>query len=227
VHINNLHEWNVPVKQAVEIQYQLASQVIRHDMINHVKLVCGVDISIKKASSQATAALVILEFPGLKLVETIIVKGKVEFPYIPGLLSFREIPPLLPAFKQLSYKPNLILVDGQGISHPRRMGLASHLGLVLDIPTIGCAKSRLCGNHIDVPDSAGSFSMLIDEEETIGAVLRTKINTKPVYISIGHKISLNSAVKWVVSCCRGYRVPEPTRLAHKAANGQLNSESVK
>jgi deoxyribonuclease V len=222
VNIKNLHEWNVPVHQATEIQRNLALQVIRQDTMNDIKFVGGVDISIKKASTQATAALVILEFPGLKLVESIIVQGIVEFPYIPGLLSFREIPLLLPAFKQLSSKPDLILVDGQGISHPRRMGLASHLGLVLDIPTIGCAKSKLCGNHTDVPDSAGSFSMLIDKEEIIGSVLRTKVNTKPVYISIGHKISLHSAVKWVFSCCKGYRIPEPTRLAHKAANGNLN-----
>lgn len=223
MHIKNIHKWNVPVQQAIEIQCKLASLVIRQDTINDVKFVGGVDISIKKASTQATAALVILEFPGLKLVESIIIQGKVEFPYVPGLLSFREIPLLLPAFKQLSSKLDLILVDGQGISHPRRMGLASHLGLVLDIPTIGCAKSRLWGSHTDVAVSAGSFSMLIDKEETIGAVLRTKINTKPLYISIGHKISLNSAVNWVISCCKEYRIPEPTRLAHRAANGYLSS----
>ncbi|MCX6012601.1 MAG: deoxyribonuclease V [Chloroflexi bacterium] len=223
VNIKNLHEWIVPIQQAIEIQYKLASQVICRDIINDVRFIGGVDISVKKGIKVATAAIVILEYPGLKLVDSITVQNEVRFPYIPGLLSFREIPVLLPAFKQLSIQPDLILVDGQGIAHPRRIGLASHLGLFLNIPTIGCAKSRLCGNHTDVPDAAGSYSMLTDEEEIIGVVLRTKVNTKPIYVSVGHKISLNSAVKWVIDCCKGYRLPEPTRLAHMAANGHLYS----
>ncbi len=158
------------------------------------------------------------------MVETQVVSGELDFPYIPGLLSFREAPLTLAACERLTITPDLILVDGQGIAHPRRMGLASHLGLFLNTPTIGCAKSRLCGTH-EVPDEKpGSYAEVVDRGEITGAALRTKFRVKPVYVSIGHKVDLQTAIYWVMNCCRGYRLPEPTRLAHLAAGGNLKPE---
>jgi len=159
--------------------------------------------------------------PVLEVVEVKVVTDRIMFPYVPGLLSFREAPLILAACEGLVVKPDIIMVDGQGIAHPRRMGLASHLGLFLDVPTIGCAKSRLCGQHGEPEDEAGSYAELIDEGEVIGAVLRTRAGVKPVYVSIGHKIDLAEAIRWVLACCRGYRLPEPTRMAHQAAGGNL------
>jgi len=164
--------------------------------------------------------VVILHYPKMNVVEVARVGEKIKFPYVPGLLSFREIPLLAKAFETLRSKPDLVIVDGQGMAHPRRFGLASHLGLLLDLPTIGCAKSRLCGEHMLVGDKAGSYAELTDHRQVIGSVVRTKIGTKPVYVSVGNKIGLAGAVDWVLRCCRGYRIPEPTRLAHQAASGQ-------
>jgi deoxyribonuclease V len=150
-----------------------------------------------------------------------VIYKKVTFPYVPGLLSFRESPLILAACKELEATPDLILVDGQGLAHPRRLGLASHLGILWDKPTIGCAKSRLCGEHNMVPPQPGSYTDLIDKGEVIGAALRTKLGAAPLYISIGHKVDLEAAITWVLRCCRNQRLPEPTRLAHLAASGQL------
>jgi deoxyribonuclease V len=170
-----------------------------------------------------TAAVVILEYPELNPVETKIMQGEIDFPYVPGLLSFREAPLILQAFEQLTHTPDLIMVDGQGIAHPRRLGIAAHLGLFFDIPTIGCAKSRLCGTHQEPAPEPGNFEELTDKNESIGVVLRTKYNTNPVYLSIGNKIAIEDAIFWVMRCCRGYRLPEPTRLAHQAAGGNLKT----
>ena len=172
----------------------------------------------------ATAAVVFVQYPDLSVVETKIARGKLNFPYIPGLLSFREAQLTLAACQKLTITPDLILIDGQGIAHPRRLGLASHLGLFLSTPTIGCAKSILCGNHEVLGDEPGSYAEMVDRGEIIGAALRTKLGVKPVYVSIGHKIDLNTAIYWVMKCCRGYRLPEPTRLAHLAAGGNLEPE---
>ena len=178
-------------------------------------------MSASRGRGVGTAAVVVLGYPGLELVEVSVIRGEVDFPYVPGLLSFREAPLILRACQGLSATPDLVLVDGQGIAHPRRIGLASHLGLFLNTPTVGCAKSRLCGSH-DVPgDERGDSADLVDGEETIGAVVRTKSGTKPVYVSVGHRIDLPGAVHWVLECCRGYRLPEPVRLAHQAAGGNL------
>jgi deoxyribonuclease V len=165
--------------------------------------------------------VVVLSYPDLRLVETKVVSGGLEFPYIPGLLSFREAPLTLAACEELSVTPDLILVDGQGIAHPRRMGLASHLGLFLDKPTIGCAKSLLCGSCEIPGEEPGSYTEIVDQGEVIGVTLRTKLAVKPVYVSIGHKIDLETAIQWVLNCCRGHRLPEPARLAHLAAGGNL------
>ncbi len=185
------------------------------------RYIAGVDISVNRFSKTGTGAVVVLTFPALRVAEIQVVTDRINFPYVPGLLSFREAPLLLAAFEKLKLKPDIVMVDGQGVAHPRRFGIASHLGLLLGIPTIGCAKSRLCGEH-DTPDvKAGSFAELKDGGKVIGAVLRTRYNVKPLYVSIGHMIDLPDAVKWVMACCRGYRLPEPTRLAHQAAGGNL------
>jgi len=214
-------DWPLSATEAVAIQRRLAAQVSRKGEVTAARLIAGVDIAAGKAGEMATGGIVVLDYPELNLVETKIIRGKLNFPYIPGLLSFRELPLILAAYEQLANIPDLILVDGQGIAHPRRMGLASHLGLLLDIPTIGCAKSRLCGSHQAPAEDPGSYAQLLDGDESIGAVLRTRQSVKPVYVSIGHKVDLKTAIHWVLACCRGYRLPEPTRLAHMLAGGNL------
>jgi len=219
--VHHLHRWDLTTAHAVEMQLALASRVSRTDEVTSPRFIAGVDISVDRVRGVARGAVVVLSYPELKIVETRVVEGKVDFPYVPGLLTFREAPLTLAAFERLDIAPDLILFDGQGIAHPRRLGLASHLGLFLDTPAIGCAKSRLCGSHQIPPQEAGGYARLMEGEEVIGAVLRTKLGVKPVYVSIGHKISLESALYWVTQCCRGYRLPEPTRLAHLAAGGKL------
>ena len=221
VKVERLHSWQVSPAQALDLQRRLAAQVFRSGEVTLPRFIAGVDISAPKASGVATGAVVVLNYPELRLVETKVVQGKLDFPYIPGLLSFRESPLTLAAFEALSINPDLILVDGQGIAHPRRFGLASHLGLFLNRPTIGCAKSLLCGSHEVPGEKPGSYAEVVDRGETIGAALRTRLGVKPIYVSIGHKIDLQTAVDWVLECCRGYRLPEPSRLAHLAAGGNL------
>ena len=206
------------------MQRRLSDEVLRIGEVVSPRFIAGVDVSVSRARGAATGAVIVLEYPSLSLVEAKVVHGEVDFPYVPGLLSFREAPLVLKAFEILETIPDLVLVDGQGIAHPRRIGLASHLGLFLDVPTIGCAKSRLCGRHGELGDEAGSNTELIDDGEIIGVALRTKLRTKPLYISVGHMIDLQMAVHWVLECCRGYRLPEPTRLAHQAAGGNLQPE---
>ncbi len=219
--VNSLHGWEVGTAEARELQLKLASKVSRIDELTSPRFIAGVDISVDRIRGEATGAVVVLSYPELEIVEAQVVGGEVDFPYVPGLLSFREAPLTLAAFERLKIAPDLILFDGQGIAHPRRLGLASHLGLFLDTPTIGCAKSRLCGSHQIPGLEPGSYAELVDGDEIIGAVLRTRAGVKPVYVSIGHKISLESAIHWVMRCCCGYRLPEPTRLAHLAAGGKL------
>jgi deoxyribonuclease V len=221
--INTLHGWNISTSEAIQIQKKLSAQVLRKGNLTGVSCVAGVDISVKRDRKTATAAAVLLEYPSLDLAEFQTAEGEMEFPYVPGLLSFREIPLTLAAIEKLTVTPDLVIVDGQGIAHPRRIGLASHLGLFLDIPTIGCAKSRLCGEYTGPGDEPGEYSHLTDKDEIIGAVLRTKRGVKPVYVSVGHKTDLQEAVHWVMNCCKGYRLPETSRLAHLAAGGNLTA----
>jgi deoxyribonuclease V len=221
--ITQRHSWQVTTAEARAIQAELASKVSRNSTVTAPRHIAGVDISVNRFSKTGTGAVVVLTYPELQVVEVQVVTGRVLFPYVPGLLSFREAPLLLAAFKKLKLTPDIVMVDGQGIAHPRRCGIASHLGLVLGIPTIGCAKSRLCGEHETPGIKSGSYTELKDNGEVIGAVLRTRENVKPLYISIGHLIDLSAAIKWVLACCRGYRLPEPTRLAHQAAGGNLNT----
>ena len=218
---HHLHSWQVSTEQAFDIQRELAARVSRISEIDEPRFIAGADISASRAQNMATSAVVVMDYPALTLVEVKTVDEKLAFPYIPGLLSFRESPLVLAACEKLTVMPDLILVDGQGLAHPRRLGLASHLGLLLDTPTIGCAKSRLCGSHGALGIAPGSSAELVDNGEVIGAVLRTKAGSSPLYISIGHKVDLEAAIRWVLACCRGYRIPEPLRLAHLAAGGNL------
>lgn len=224
--VKQLHSWQVSVAEAKEIQRQLASQVLRQNEIGTPRYVAGADISAPNQQGLAKGAVVVLSYPQLQLEEVRIAEEKPAFPYVPGLLSFRESPLILKAWETLSIIPDLLLVDGQGIAHPRRMGLASHLGLLLDLPSIGCAKSLLLGSHDELGEEAGSWCPLTDGGEIIGAVLRSQAEAKPLYISIGHKIDLETALHWVKACLKGYRLPEPARLAHLAASGHLSEGLV-
>jgi len=219
-----LHEWEMSIARAREIQLSLAKKVVTENRNINPRLVAGIDISSADAQGIASGAVVVLRYPELSLVEIKIAKGKITLPYIPGLLSFRECPLILAACEKLCNIPDLILIDGQGIAHPRRLGLASHVGLFLDLPTIGCAKSILCGKHQPLGEEVGSHTELLDNGEIIGAALRTKSRVKPIYVSVGHKIDLELALHYVINCCHGYRLPEPTRLAHLAAGGMLAAE---
>ena len=224
--INQLHDWQVSIEQAKQIQGNLSSQISKRNEVCNHRFIAGADISVLDSSGVARAAVVVLEYPSLEVAEVQITEGKLSFPYIPGFLSFRESPLLAATFEKISNSPGIILIDGQGIAHPRRLGIASHLGLILDIPTIGCAKSRLCGQHKPLNTAkVGSYTKLVDKDEVIGFALVTKANTTPIYVSIGHKIDLPTAKYWVLKCCAGYRLPEPCRLAHIAAGGKQISLS--
>ncbi len=221
--VERLHSWQVSPGEAINIQTRLAGQVSRVNHVTAPHFIAGVDVSVSRVGGVGRGAVVVLSYPELEVVEMRVAEGKIDFPYVPGLLSFRELPLLLTACEKLNITPDLILVDGQGILHPRRAGLASHLGLLLDTPTIGCAKSRLCGSHGAPGTPPGSYCEIVDRDETIGVVLRTKPRVKPLYVSIGHKVDLEAAIYWVLGCCRGYRLPEPTRRAHLAAGGNLKA----
>jgi deoxyribonuclease V len=223
VRLQQLHDWNLTTSEARDLQNRLATEVTRVGSVIEPRFIAGVDVSMKKSRGTATAAAVVLGYPELNLVETKIFRGEIDFPYVPGLLSFREAPLILQACEQLTHTPDLIIVDGQGIAHPRCLGIAAHLGLFFDIPTIGCAKSRLCGTHKEPVAEAGNYEELVDDDEPIGVVLRTKDNTNPIYVSIGNKIAIEDAIFWVMRCCRGYRLPEPIRLAHQAAGDNLKT----
>ena len=217
--IHFAHRWNVSTTEAREIQNQLRSQVVTRGKPQRIRYVAGVDISVR--GDRAIAAVPVLQIDTLELADLAVARQAVPFPYVPGLLSFRECPSILAAIDRLKVEPDLLLIDGQGYAHPRRCGLASHLGVLLDKPTIGCAKSRFIGTHDEPAVEAGCYTDLFDGPELIGAVLRTRSNVKPLYISVGHKIALPHALDLVLECCQGFRLPEPTRLAHQAAGGTL------
>ncbi|MFW5810245.1 MAG: deoxyribonuclease V [Thermodesulfobacteriota bacterium] len=213
------HEWNLSSRQAVALQKKLADQVILETHPKAVETVAGVDVGIKKGI--AKAAVVVLAFPDLTVIDYAVASGPVPMPYIPGLLSFREGPVILEAMHLLSVSPDLLIFDGQGIAHPRRLGIASHLGVLLDRPTIGCAKSRLCGKHSEPAEKKGSRVPLHHNGEKIGTVLRTRDRVKPVFVSPGHRVDFDAAVDLVLACCTRYRLPETTRWAHNVAAGKI------
>lgn len=212
-------DFNYTPQQAIALQKKLSSQVqISSFPIDKVKLIAGADISFNKNSSTIYAGIVVMTFPELELVEEASVVTESRFPYIPGLLSFREIPAITEVWKQLKHLPDVVVLDGQGIAHPRRMGIASHFGLLINGPTIGCAKSVLVGNFGELDNTKGSFANMHHKEEVVGAALRTKTGVKPVYISIGNKITLSDALQIMLHCSTKYRIPEPTRQAHLLVN---------
>jgi deoxyribonuclease V len=220
-----LHNWNLSYSRAREVQADLACKVEFTRLKKNPKLITGLDCAFSKDGERIFAVVVVLRPPGFEVVEIVSASRKVTFPYIPGLLSFREAPVCLAAVEKLQTQPDVFMIDGQGIAHPRRLGLAAHLGLFLDQPTIGCAKSRLTGTYEEPPPEKGSYSLLKDEKgkrntqsETIGAVVRTRMNVKPVFVSVGHKCLLEDAIRVVLDCAVKYRLPEPTRLAHQAVS---------
>jgi deoxyribonuclease V len=229
--LQTLHSWDLTPTQAVALQTQLAPQVIRTGDPGDVSLVAAADIAFVERTrgwqgGLARAAVVLMSYPGLALVEQHVIEAPVAFPYVPGLLSFREIPALALAFDRLAAVPGLLLVDGQGVAHPRRFGLAAHLGLLAGVPTIGCAKSRLRGEAADPGPTRGSVSDLIDGDERIGLVVRTKDRVKPLYVSVGHLISLERAAEWVLRLAPTHRLPEPIRLADRLSKGLPIADSA-
>ncbi len=221
-----LHEWKLSPEEAIALQRELTRRIIREDQLDEVHYVAGVDMAINENNGMARAAVVLLTYPDLELVERHVYEEPVRMPYVPGLLSFREAPCVLGAFHKLRQGPQLVMVDGAGIAHPRRIGIASHLGLWLDLPTIGCAKSILSGhyNKAALGEEAGAWVPLIEKGETIGAAVRTRTRVNPMVISLGHRISLETSISYVLKCSRGYRLPEPTRLADKLSKDNEWSE---
>ncbi|MBI4312282.1 MAG: deoxyribonuclease V [Chloroflexi bacterium] len=220
--IRHSHPWDVSIAEAQAIQLRLAAQVSRESGIpDQARYVAGADLSPPDGEGLVQCGIVVLEYPALAVVEVKTARGLPGFPYVPGLLSFRESPLVLAALERLEHTPDLLLCDGQGLAHPRRFGLACHLGVLTGLATIGCAKSRLTGRHEAVALERGGWSPLVDRGEVVGAALRTREGVQPLYVSIGHRVDLPSAVRWTLACCRRYRVPEPTRLAHFAAAGKL------
>jgi deoxyribonuclease V len=219
--INQRHAWPLTVAEGIAIQERLRGEIITTDQFQEpVQYVAGVDMGFEAEGTISRAAVAVLSFPALQLQESAIARRPTCFPYIPGFLSFREIPAVLNALEKISLTPDLILCDGQGIAHPRRFGIACHLGLIVDIPTIGVAKSLLIGKHQEVAEERGSWQPLVNRGETIGAVLRTRTGTKPLYVSSGHRVSLNTAIDYVLRCTPKYRLPETTRIADKLASAK-------
>ncbi len=239
--MRNLHDWDLSYAEARELQKQLAGQVQDIPLEKMPKVIAGLDCAFSKDGKRTFAAAVVLKVCGpaapgwetitpegggatlplsfeFEHVETVAAEQETRFPYIPGLLSFREAPVCLEAVGKLARQPDLFMIDGQGVAHPRRLGLASHLGLFFDKPTIGCAKSRLVGTYDEPGLEKGAYSFLCDRQELIGAVVRTRARVKPVFVSVGHKCTLEDAIRITLACAGKYRIPEPTRLAHQAVS---------
>ncbi len=210
--------WRNQAAAARALQEQLRHQVIRHDELGPVRRVAGLDVGFEAGGTLTRAAVVVLSFPELQPLDQAVARQPTTFPYIPGLLSFREVPALLAALAALSVPPDLLLCDGQGLAHPRRCGLACHLGVLTGLPSIGVAKSRLIGSPDPLGPNKGDYAWLWDQGEIIGAVVRTRRSVQPLYVSLGHKISLDTAIHFVLACTTRYRLPETTRLAHHLAS---------
>jgi deoxyribonuclease V len=213
------HPWDLTPKEARALQESLHDRVWRADAVGPVHRIAGIDVGFEGQGAITRAAVIVLDATDLSPLEQSLARRPTVFPYVPGLLSFRELPAVLEALEALSAPPDLILCDGQGYAHPRRFGLACHLGVWTGLPCIGAAKSRLIGTHDPLPAAKGSWVPLRDGEETIGAVVRSRSAVSPIYVSIGHRISLESAIRWVLRCCTRYRLPETTCRAHRLASG--------
>jgi deoxyribonuclease V len=205
--------WNLTPREAIRLQESLRERVELQDRFGEIRFVAGADMAFDPETEVAFAGVIVYRFPGLEEVERRMARRQLRFPYVPGLLSFRESPVLLAAFARLRTEPDLILIDGQGRAHPRRFGIACHIGILFDKPTIGCAKSRLVGEHQEPGKKAGSTTPLMLEGERIGVVLRTRDDVRPIYVTTGHRVSLDSAVGLVKQCVDGFRIPKPTREA--------------
>jgi deoxyribonuclease V len=245
VQVRQLHDWNLEPRAAIGLQQELRSSVIVEPLSGPITLVAGCDMSFDRGSDVGFAGIVVVSLPELEVVDQAGVVGTIEFPYIPGLLSFRELPLLLQAWQQLRTRPDALMVDGQGIAHPRHFGIACHFGLFVDLPTIGCAKSILVGSYDGLDDEPGAVAPLVHRGETIGTALRTKRKTAPVFVSLGHRSDLASAVSLTMKCRapalprRGtmlaepgegppnarYRIPEPTRQAHLLVNAMRRGDA--
>lgn len=210
--LHHAHRWNLAPEEAIALQRRLAQLVKEEPWPKPPRTVGGVDMSVR--GDQVQAAVVVLQWPELTPLDQAIWRGRVEFPYIPGLLSFREVPAVLRALERLKTAPDVFLADGQGRAHPRRFGLACHLGVLLDWPTIGVAKSRLYGTHDEPPQERGAYAPLVAGEDVLGVALRTRVDTRPIYVSVGHRTTLEQAVAFTLACTARYRIPEPTRQAH-------------
>ena len=221
--IRQLHSWDISPTEAVALQRDLAGQLrIDYGLAESaVQSIAGVDLSPPDAQTGLVrGAVVVVAWPSLDVIEVSTAEGVADFPYVPGLLSFREAPILLEALSGLRGTPDLVLVDGQGTAHPRRFGIACHLGLAVDVPIVGCAKSRLVGEHEQPGEEKGAWTPLMHHGDVIGAVVRTRTGVRPIYVSPGNNIDLESSVRWALACSPRYRIPVPTRLAHRAAAGE-------
>lgn len=225
-HYEQLHDWDLSPREAVELQKSLRERVRLEPLKREIETVAGADISFNKYSPVLYAGIVVLRLPSLEVLEEVGVVSETKFPYVPGLLSFREASPVLAAWAKLKTEPNAVMFDGQGIAHPRRIGIASHVGLFLNRPTLGCAKSILIGQHEELDEERGSWQPLVDpkNDETIGAALRTKTRVQPIYVSPGHLIDLAGALELTLRADGGYRQPEPTRRAHLLVNALRRGE---
>jgi deoxyribonuclease V len=220
-----MHQWNVSPREAIALQHELQSAVRITALSRPPKTIAGCDISLNMFEKDAYAGIVLMSYPDLQPITHVVVKSRVAFPYIPGLLSFREIPALLECVAKLPFLPDVLMVDGQGIAHPRRLGIASHLGILTNLPTIGCAKSLLYGTMTE-PREPGDTAPITDPKtgDTIGVALKSKRNSNPLIISPGHLVTLDESVVIVKNCLRGYRIPEPTRMAHNVVNAFRRGE---
>lgn len=225
--IKNVHPWDVSPKEALAIQKNLTTKIVTNTPLNprRIKMIAGADVSYDKQTNRVYGAVAVLAFPGLNIIDNAVCALPARFPYVPGLLVFREGPALLEAFDKITTTPDVVMFDGHGIAHPRGIGIATHVGLLLDIPSIGVAKSVLVGDY-DQPDiEAGSRTPLVKNGQLLGVALRTRKNVSPVFVSIGYKVNLESAINLVLQCLSKYRLPEPVRQAHilagKARSNQL------
>jgi deoxyribonuclease V len=219
------HPWDLSPKEARSLQLELAGRLVYSDDFSRPSLVAGVDVSYAKKTNLSYAGVIVFTYPELRVVEQKSAIQKTTFPYVPGLLTFREGPSILAACARLEYEPDLIIFDGQGQAHPKGFGIAAHMGLLLDRPSIGCAKKKLCGSYQEPGPEPGSTAPNIYKEKTVGMVVRTKEKVKPVFISSGHRISLSSSVDFILTTCRGYRLPEVIRQAHNFVN-QLRQNDI-
>lgn len=220
LHLHHRHPWDVSTAEARAIQERLRLRVETTDRLGPVACVAGVDVGFDKRRGLTRAAVAVLDYPSLEPRDQSLVSLPTRFPYVPGLLSFREAPAILAALEELDGLPDVLLCDGQGLAHPRRFGIACHLGVLTDLPSIGVAKKRLVGTHEDPPDIRGRWAPLVHQDEIVGAVLRTRAGVKPVYVSCGHRVSLETAVELVMGCTTRYRLPETTRRADRLASGR-------